>query len=141
MQDKSTPHWQFQRDNGKADAMYARYCDGLSLSQVATEFGVTRQSVYKMFRLRGWGLRQRPAPLPTQVFNGHTYTLRNTGYFGRTNGARTLLHRDIWEFHNGPIPYGWDVHHKVEDRTHNDPSNLECLPKSDHTRLHHARRR
>jgi hypothetical protein len=121
--------------------MYGRYQDGLSLAEVAAEFGVTRQSVYKIFRRRGLELRPRPEAAPTVTFNGRTYSLKPTGYYAQTNGERRHLHRDVWEFHHGPIPSGWDVHHKDEDKGHNDISNLHCLPKADHTRLHNPRRR
>jgi hypothetical protein len=126
-----------KRDDVKADAMYALYQDGHSLAQVAAAFGVTRQGVYKMFALRGWECRQRPEPLPFVVFGGNKYTLRNTGYYGRTDGDRTLLHRDMWEAKVGAIPAGYDVHHCDGDRTNNVMSNLALMPKPEHTRLHH----
>lgn len=118
----------------RVTAMYARYCDGLSLSQVAREFGNTRQSVFKSFKRRGLPVRTRPAPLPFVEFNGYRYTLRNTGYLGRTNGPRSLLHRDVWESHVGPIPAGFDIHHRDRDRLNNEIGNLECLPKDEHAR-------
>lgn len=45
-------------------------------------------------------------------------------------------HRDMWEFYNGKIPDGWDVHHKDENKLNNTPENFECLLKADHTKLH-----
>lgn len=127
-----------RRRDERARAMYARYEAGLSLAEVADEFGVTRQSVYGMFAGRGWEMRKRPAPLESIEFNGRKYTLRNTGYYGATSGDRGLMHRHVWERHNGPIPDGFDVHHIDHDRSNNDPENLVCLAKDEHTRLHHA---
>ena len=36
------------------------------------------------------------------------------------------------------IPYGYEVHHKDENRLNNSIDNLELLSTSDHMRLHHA---
>ena len=47
------------------------------------------------------------------------------------------LHRQIWKDAYGEIPKGYQIHHKDRDSLNNDPSNLECLPESEHRR-HHA---
>lgn len=120
------------RCDERAQEMYDRYCQGLSLAEVAAEYGCTRQSVYGLFKQRGYQLRQRPPAKPAVTWQGHKYTLRNNGYYGRTTGERSLLHRDVWTHHNGPIPDGWDVHHRDHDKTNNDPANLEALPKDEH---------
>jgi len=120
--------------NDKADEMYAMYQDGYSLADVAKAYGKTRQAVYGLFQYRGWKCRPKRKPLPFVIFNGEKYTRRNTGYFGKTRGDRALLHRDVWCFHNGQIPDGYDIHHIDEDRENNIIDNLECLPKAEHTR-------
>lgn len=124
------------RKDAQVTAMYAAYQEGSSLAGVAYLFGVTRQSVHDVFKRRGYVLRQRSQPLPAVVFNGRKYTMRNTGYYGATEGDRGLLHRHMWEAANGPIPDGYDIHHLDENKTHNALSNFECLPKSEHTRLY-----
>ena len=45
-------------------------------------------------------------------------------------------HRVIYERHYGPIPAGWVVHHRDEDKSNNDPANLEAMPRGAHIRLH-----
>lgn len=45
-------------------------------------------------------------------------------------------HRVIYEQHKGSIPKGWVVHHKDEDKSNNDPDNLEAMPRKEHQRLH-----
>lgn len=122
--------------NENAEKMYRLYLSGASLATVAKVYGCTRQSVYGLFKYRGWETRGRRPHLPYVLYGGHKYTLRNNGYYGRTSGKRTLLHRDVWESEVGPIPEGYDIHHKDEDRTNNSIENLECLPKSEHTRLY-----
>ena len=120
----------------RLEEMYALYLEGNSTRQVGSVFGVTGQSVYGLFKYNNKPMRTKPNPLEFVEFNGNRYTLRNTGYYGRTNKERSLLHRDMWEHYNGPIPDGWDVHHKNENKKDNVIGNFECLPKADHTRLH-----
>ena len=120
------------RNDEKADAMYALYQDGHSLARVAKAFGITRQGVYKMFARRGLMCRRRVDPLPFVLFQGRRYTLRNTGYYGRTTNRRELLHRDVWRSLHGPIPRAHDVHHRDGDKTNNRADNLELISKSIH---------
>jgi hypothetical protein len=49
---------------------------------------------------------------------------------------RKYCHRLIWEEDVGPIPEGFDVHHKDGNKLNNLLNNLECISKSDHMRLH-----
>lgn len=118
------------------DAMYADYQQGKSLAEVGEAFNVTRQCVYKIFAIRGLKMR-RKTRLPAVQFNGRTYSATGRGgYYRQTDGKRGLMHRHVWEFYNGPIPDGWDIHHIDECKANNAIGNLECLPKSEHTRLY-----
>jgi hypothetical protein len=56
-------------------------------------------------------------------------------YFKRQGAC---LHRVVWEYANGPIPEGYQVHHKDIDTSNNELENLELLPVLEHMRLHHA---
>lgn len=121
--------------NNKYEVGYERYKIGLSLEEVAEELGVTRQCVFTAFKRRGYILRAANVQ-PCKFFNGRKCTLRPSGYYSSTCKKRSLMHRDVWEYFNWPIPEGFDVHHKDEDKTNNILENLECLPKSEHTRLY-----
>lgn len=44
------------------------------------------------------------------------------------------MHRDVWEFDNGEIPQGYDVHHIDRDRSNNNIDNLKLLSKQEHAR-------
>lgn len=112
---------------------YQLYLDGLSLSQVAKELGVTRQGVFVAFKRRGFNLRGINFR-PHQFFKGLKFSLRNTGYYSLTTDDRCLMHRYVWEQLKGKIPKGWDIHHINGDKSDNRIENLECLPKSEHTR-------
>lgn len=67
-----------------------------------------------------------------QKFDGVSY-YRCGPYFQR-KGKR--LHRMVWEYNNGPIPDGYEVHHVDGDKSHNDIENLQLLPREEHGRLH-----
>ena len=121
-----------QKRNVIYDEAYKVYLEGYSLNQVAEQLNVTRQCVFKAFKKRGFMLRGVNYQ-PKQVYDGKTFTLRNTGYFSLTTGNRTLMHRYVWEKEVGKIPSGYDIHHIDGDKTNNDIKNLECLSKADHT--------
>ena len=111
--------------------MYEQYKKGFSLEQVGKMFGKKRQTVHLGFKRRNYKLRSKK-PLPFQMFNGVKYSLRNTGYYGKTNGKRNSMHRDVWEYHNGEIKPSHDLHHINHDKTDNRIENLEIYTKSEH---------
>lgn len=57
-------------------------------------------------------------------------------YYMATTAPRNYLHRDMWEYHNGPIPDGWHVHHADGDALNNVISNFSLLSPSAHAALH-----
>lgn len=73
-------------------------------------------------------------PLAVQIFNGKEYRLYpGERYFSR--GTRRL-HRVVWEYYNGTIPPGYQVHHKDGNPQNNDIGNLECVPPKAHRAKH-----
>jgi hypothetical protein len=54
---------------------------------------------------------------------------------GHAKGIENL-HREVWKFHYGPIPPGYDIHHKDLDTANNAKENFEMLPKAAHRELH-----
>lgn len=117
------------------DKAYGMYVNGMSLQDVAKEIGVTRQCVYKAFKKRGFTLRS-VVPRDYQTYDGKKFSRRSNGYYALTYDNRIFMHRYVWEKCNGLIPDGFDIHHIDEDKSNNQISNLECLPKSDHARKH-----
>lgn len=63
-----------------------------------------------------------------QEFNGARYYL--CGNYFQKKGKR--LHMEVWVYHNGPIPKGYDIHHKDTDKGNNQPENLECITEHRH---------
>jgi hypothetical protein len=47
-----------------------------------------------------------------------------------------LLHREIWVYHNGPIPQGYVIHHKDHNHLNNEPDNLVLMLSSAHHKYH-----
>ena len=77
-------------------------------------------------------------------FNGKTYRRyinhpdKNARrYFRRGHSS---LHRDVWEFYNGSIPKGMQIHHKDGNPVNNDISNLELIDPKSHSKIHEADR-
>jgi hypothetical protein len=122
-----------RKRNQKYDDAYQSYLSGLSLEQVADGLGVSRQCVFKAFKKRGFTLRG-PNFQPIQEYDGKKFSLRPSGYYALTSDNRCLMHRYVWEKERGEIPVGWDIHHINEMKPDNRIQNLECLPKSEHTR-------
>lgn len=67
-----------------------------------------------------------------QKFDGLSYYL--CGRYFQRKGVR--LHRKVWEYHNGEIPQGYDIHHIDGDRANNNLSNLALIDEHKHMSLH-----
>lgn len=85
-----------------------------------------------------------------QYFDGKTFTryAGNAYYWwkvsssknGYTRGKSVSMHRYIWQFFNGEIPEGYQIHHIDHDRSNNNISNLELVLATDHIRYHAKKR-
>ena len=121
-------------------AMYAYYCTGKSLSEVAALYGGTRQSIFDVFKTRGLKLRPRHPQLHEKiVYAGRAYTPGKSGYYRATEGDRKMLHHQMWEDAHGPIPEGFQVMFKNADHTDLRLDNMECHPIAAVTRYHQQR--
>ena len=71
------------------------------------------------------------------TFQGRKYKLSG-GYYKALAWGRgpSALHRAKWEHYRGPIPEGFDVHHKDGDGTNNKLSNLEVISRGKHRSQH-----
>lgn len=78
---------------------------------------------------------QRPKVIE---FQGRKYTLSGRYYRRNVWGSDgpTSLHRAIWESAHGPIPKGYDIHHKDGDCFNNAVENLEKVESREHVRAH-----
>ena len=76
-----------------------------------------------------------------QFFDGRKFTRdETTGYYlcssHSANGVRKRMHVYVWEYYNGIVPKGFQVHHIDEDKSNNNISNLELLSITEHLSFH-----
>jgi len=73
-------------------------------------------------------------------YNGLKFTRDDrTGYYLNST-IRKRLHRYIWEYHNGEIPKGYQIHHIDHDKSNNDISNLSLTSGKAHRSYHGVHR-
>ena len=71
-----------------------------------------------------------------QYFNDLKFTRDDkTGYYLNST-IRKRLHRYVWEYYNGDIPKGCEIHHKDLNKENNDISNLVLMTKEKHAMYH-----
>ena len=73
----------------------------------------------------------------TQRFNGVIFRKTKSKLYQCTFG----LHQAIWSYYNGEIPPGYEIHHIDVNPSNNDPSNLRCVSRSEHMKIHQELRR
>lgn len=70
------------------------------------------------------------------LFNGLKFRRdKHSGYYLNST-IHKRLHVYVWEFFNGEIPNGYQVHHKDFDKSNNELENLVLLSASEHMKLH-----
>lgn len=71
-----------------------------------------------------------------QYFNSVKFTRDDkTGYYCNST-THKRMHVYVWEYYNGQIAKGYQVHHIDEDKSNNDITNLQLLTQSEHMKLH-----
>lgn len=80
-------------------------------------------------------------------WNGRPVIVNSAGYLllwqpdhPKACHGRVFEHVYVEEQANGPLPAGWEVHHKDENPQNNDPSNLERMTKEEHQKIHGKRK-
>lgn len=118
-------------------AMYAMYSTRdpdtgkiRSLEFVGRVYRKSRQTVYDLFKSRGYQLRAKPMN-GLQELDGIKFTLTKGGYLrGTVNKKRVLMHHYVWEKEVSPLPENHCVYHKDRNKENNDISNLGIIPKT-----------
>jgi hypothetical protein len=60
-----------------------------------------------------------------------------TRYYARREIENRRRYQDIWEQHfRVKIPEGYVIHHKDQDTSNNNPTNLLACPRSIHNEIH-----
>mgnify|MGYP001625137713 FL=1 len=76
-----------------------------------------------------------------QFFNGEMFTRdERTGYYlcsrNNENGIRKRMHVYVWEYYNGSVPSGYEIHHIDENKANNCINNLDCIKVEKHREYH-----
>lgn len=72
----------------------------------------------------------------TQTFDGiNFYIDKSTGYFFNSTLVKRM-HQYVWEFYNGDIPKGYEIHHIDHDKSNNHIDNLELMTAFEHRAYH-----
>jgi hypothetical protein len=74
-------------------------------------------------------------------YNKKFYQDKKTGYWISTTEPRIRAHVWVWKYHNGEIEKGLHIHHKDENKSNNDISNLECISVKNHLLKHDSDQR
>lgn len=71
-----------------------------------------------------------------QTFNGIKFTKdKKSGYYLNST-LRIRMHRYVWEYYNGKIPSGYEIHHKDCNKDNNSIENLQLLTAAEHDKIH-----
>lgn len=128
----------------ETSSMIDLYNDGYSYEDIGKMFGATRQAVWERLKKAGCDSRKKKE-LPFVMYDGIKWTIaKSHGYFrntDRTTRGELLLHRYKYISEKGSIPDDWDVHHIDHDKLNNNLSNLQAMPKSEHTALHQEQKK
>ncbi len=117
-----------RKNNDLVAAMYALYSMGKSLEDVGLVYSRTRQSIYQIFKRRGYPLRSKKLAGLT-VIDGIRFTLMKGGYLRGTvpGKGRISAQRYVWEKVNGPVPAGYCLCFINENRTDVSIGNLALI--------------
>lgn len=69
-----------------------------------------------------------------QEFNGIKFYETKQGYLMSSKGVK--MHRYVWQFYNGEIPKGYQIHHIDENKSNNTIENLALVNPKEHIREH-----
>jgi hypothetical protein len=80
---------------------------------------------------------RKTAPMP--IGTVHAYTIKGhlRNFVKVAEGKWRLNAIHVWETTNGKtVPHGYVIHHRDDNKLNDDPSNLECMSRPEHSRLH-----
>lgn len=125
-------------DPGVVERILTMYEFEESIRGIAKVMDLARRRITKTLTENNIKIRPLYAGHKEHItFNGRKYRLRSDGYWKSTTKPETYLHRDMWEKENGKIEEGHEIHHKDDNKSHNETSNFESLTKAAHGRWHY----
>lgn len=121
------PH---RQNNFIVAAMHDLYKQGKTLDDIAKVYKRTRQSVYDLFRSRGYPLRSKKHSEIIELDDIKFFLDARKKYFRATIGKRRMmLHLYVWEKYNGKLGADEVVYHKDRDFRNNAIENLRKISR------------
>jgi hypothetical protein len=115
--------------------VYGKYVAGGDLKTLAESF--CRSKSWLVFQFRKHKLKPAfRSRKKIYLHDGKPYVLDDTGYYRSIKRNGILLHREIWQMANGPIPEGHEIHHVNGNKIDNRKENLVMLNKHSHLKKH-----
>jgi rubrerythrin len=71
-----------------------------------------------------------------QYFNNRKFAKYPNCVYWQDTSTTERMHRYVWEYYNGAIPAGYDIHHIDHNVDNNSIDNLMMLAKDEHAKLH-----
>ena len=134
MEERNNPDWKWGR---LCPSHYARYCttgsvrEGTDLRRKCPTMPLNDRVAHYVDPANGYVIRGVTGCLEWQgslSANGAGYAIAPVWKSDNANRAAPwLVHRLVWELHNGPIPPGNRVHHICGTRHCVDIDHLECI--------------
>lgn len=94
---------------------------GESLKSIGSSYGVSGTTIGRAVPAK---YKKQTKARPFIEFNGRKYYRDDHGLYRSYAPNFSMLHRDIWEAENGPIPDGYRIRHQDHNPENNDPGNL-----------------
>ena len=117
----------------------------MPVNEMAQFLGHNQGAIYKALKRRGWWNRSKRETRPAIYHNGVRYAVEaDSGYYRASNGRSgkgggKYLHVVLDVERHGPLPEGYEVHHRNQIKTDNSDENLERMPKLGHSHYHNPK--
>lgn len=77
-----------------------------------------------------------------QRFNGFIYPVaKKKGNAQKYFQRNAPIHREVWSYHYGEIPAGYEIHHIDRNPENNAIENLQCISHATHIEIHRYSKR
>lgn len=121
--------------DGRFEKGHVSWNKGKTLEEIIKDPEKRKHTQANQFKKGNLPLNTLPIGTIVQTKDG--YLMRKRQSEGTQWERWELLHRAVWEEHNGPIPKDMIIIFKDGDKTNCNISNLELVTRGEHVRLTH----
>lgn len=124
-----------KKNNEIVGAMYAAYKSGMSLETIGKMYRRSRQTIYDVFRSRGYKLRSKEMK-GLQILDGIKFCLTKNYMRGTLNKKRISMARYVYEKENKiTLNKNFAIYHKDGNIENNTKENLAIINKKDMAKI------